>query len=209
MKKLGEGEFSWFGATGATITCLHCGKTGHLKQFCPELEANKLSVLDKPVKKAKKAKKAAEKTEKAASDNQSETTVADSEAGEKEERKYQFGHLGEDSKGKKIRNSKDGVPDRLAHAFGAGDLYVGDADCGQKLLEKLGITCIVNAAPVGAQAPKYKGMEHFRFPISDLLHLRGDFDVTTPAGAARALNPLMEFIESRTQQGHNVLIQED
>lgn len=124
-------------------------------------------------------------------------------------REYKFAHLGRDHRGRKLRNSKVGVPDRVYQAAGTtdGDVFVGDIDCDQKTLERLGITCIVNAQPVGAAKPQYKGMQHCRFPISDLAKLPADYKVGTLDGVKRALNPVLDFIESRTQEGKNVLIQ--
>jgi len=205
-------NFDWFGAT--VSTCMHCGKAGHKGLECPDYKPKETRAcfkcgvvghIARDCKVAKKSEKAkAVKSEKAVSDNVSESTVDQSEA----ERVYAFGHLApKAASGRKEKNGKVGRPDRLHHSFGAGDLYVGDADCQQKTLEKLGITAVVSAQPAGAQRPKYTGMEHFRFPISDLLKLTGDFNVTTLEGVRRALNPLLEFIESRTQNGQNVLIQ--
>jgi len=136
------------------------------------------------------------------------STVAESEKEAEPERVYKFGHLGKEvHSGRKLKNSKAGVPDRIAESFGAGAVYVGDADCDEKLLGKLGITAVVSAQPVGGERPKYKGMEHFRFPISDLVNLPWKFNVATADGVKRSLNPLLEFIESRTANGQNVLIQ--
>jgi hypothetical protein len=196
-------KFDWFGA--AEATCMHCGKAGHKGVECPEhvpLYPEDRAAKAKTAKRAKRAP-AAKKSEKAASDNLSVSTALESEP----ERVYEFGHLGQDGKGRKMKNGKAGVPDRVYHNFGAGDLYVGGADCDQKMLAKLGIGCIVSAQPVGAAKPKYTGMEHFRFPIADFVHLPQKFNVASQAGVRRALNPLMEFIESRTENGDNVLIQ--
>lgn len=206
-------DFDWFGATESI--CMHCGKTGHKGMDCPDNKSPEPKAETRKYRKRghiAKDSKVAKKSEKAASDNLSDSTIDQSEASKfteeqkEEEKVYQFGHLGKDAKGRKLKNSKPGVPDRVYHNFAAGDVFVGDMDCDQKILDKLGITCIVNAQAWGAQKPKYKGMEHFRFPISDLVNLPWKFNVATLEGVKRCLNPLMDFIESRTQNGQNVLI---
>lgn len=193
-------SFDWFGATEST--CMHCGETGHKGIECPANPAGGyyLSV------KAPKAKKA--KAKKAASDNLSDTTLAESEASKQtEEREYKLGYLGKDGKGRKLKNSKVGVPDRLHHDGATADVYVGDIDCSEKMLDKLEITSIVDARALGAEKIHYKNKEVFRYPISDFANMSGEFDAATCEGAKRCLNPLLEFLEDRTAKGQNVLIQ--
>jgi len=50
-------------------------------------------------------------------------------------------------------------------------------------------------------------MDVCEFPISDLVKLPEEYELNEHEGVKRALNPLLEFIESRVEDGKNVLIQ--
>lgn len=89
-----------------------------------------------------------------------------------------------------------------------GKIYVGDINnaADKKLLEKLGCYFVINAQSVYTDNfHEYEeDFSYLRFPIAENDYV--PFSCTTPDGALRFMNPLIDTIEEIMEAGNNVFI---